>query len=147
MALFTILALTDAPRTLELDRSRCRIGRAKSLLSLVFSCLSALNLLSMAQVKPRETPQRPTQGPSEEVGKYSGPGSCASSNCHGGVRPKSLVRIAQNEYSIWAAQDKHARAYTVLSNSVSLRIGKILGLEQAPNKSDKCLACHALNAR
>jgi hypothetical protein len=124
--------------------------RAKSfLLSLVFSCLLALNLLSMAQVKPRETPQpkqQPTQAPGE-AGKYSGPGSCASSNCHGGVQPKSLVRIAQNEYSIWAAQDKHARAYTVLSNPVSLRIGKILGLEQAPNKSDKCIACHALNVR
>jgi hypothetical protein len=123
--------------------------RAKSfLLSLVFSCLLALNLLSTAQVKPRETPQqqRPPQEPGE-VGKYSGPGSCASSNCHGGVQPKSLVRIAQNEYSIWAAQDKHARAYTALSNSVSLRMGKILALEQAPNKSDKCLACHALNVR
>jgi hypothetical protein len=123
--------------------------RAKSfLLSLAFGCLLALNLLSTAQVKPRETPQqqRPPQEPGE-VGKYSGPGSCASSNCHGGVQPKSLVRIAQNEYSIWAAQDKHARAYTALSNSVSLRMGKILALEQAPNKSDKCLACHALNVR
>jgi hypothetical protein len=124
--------------------------RATSFLpSLVFSCLLALNLLSMAQVKPRETPQ-PQQHPAAtpgEAGKYSGPGSCASSNCHGGVQPKTLVRISQNEYSIWAAQDKHARAYTVLSNSVSLRIGKILGLDQAPNKSDKCLTCHALNVR
>jgi hypothetical protein len=131
--------------------------RAKSfLLSLILGCLSALNLSSMAQVKPREnaqpqqaqTPRQPQTKPTPgEAGKYSGPGSCASSNCHGGVQPKGLVRIAQNEYSIWAAQDKHSRAYTVLSNPTSIRIGKILGLEQAPNKSDKCLVCHALNVR
>ena len=125
--------------------------RAKSfLLSLILGCLSALNLSSMAQVKPRENapPQKPqTKQTPGEAGKYSGPGSCASSNCHGGVQPKGLVRIAQNEYSIWAAQDKHSRAYTVLSNPTSIRIGKILGLEQAPNKSEKCLVCHALNVR
>jgi hypothetical protein len=125
--------------------------RAKScLLSSVFSCLLVLNLSSMAQVKPRENPQPQQQQASQtpgEAGKYSGPGSCASSNCHGGVQPKGLVRIAQNEYSIWAAQDKHSHAYTVLSNPTSIRMGKILGLEQAPNKSDKCLACHALNVR
>jgi hypothetical protein len=127
--------------------------RAKSLLlSLTFGCLLALNLRSAAQVKPRETPKPQTQQqqpqPSAtpgETGKYSGPGSCASSNCHGGVTPKGLVRIAQNEYSIWAAQDKHSRAYNVLSNPTSIRMGKLIGLEQAPNKSDKCLACHALN--
>ena len=131
--------------------------RAKSfLLSLFLGCLLALNLSLMAQVKPREnaqpeppqTQQQPQTKPTPgEAGKYSGPGSCASSNCHGGVQPKGLVRIAQNEYSIWAAQDKHSRAYTVLSNPTSIRIGKILGLEQAPNKSDKCLVCHALNVR
>ncbi len=78
------------------------------------------------------------------AGKYNGPGSCAASNCHGGVQPKDVTRIAQNEYSIWAAQDKHARAYSVLSNSVSQRMGKILGIEQ-PNKAEKCLVCHALH--
>jgi hypothetical protein len=77
------------------------------------------------------------------VGKYNGPGACTASNCHGGVQPKDLTRIPQNEYSIWSAQDKHARAYLVLSNPVSLRMGRILGIEQ-PNKAAKCLQCHAL---
>jgi hypothetical protein len=57
-----------------------------------------------------------------------------------------VVRISQNEYSIWAGQDKHARAYSVLSNPVSVRMGKILGLA-APNLSDKCLNCHTLNVK
>lgn len=85
----------------------------------------------------------PTQN--SVVGKYNGPGGCASSSCHGSIQPKTITRVAQNEYSIWAGQDKHARAYQVLSNDVSVRIGKILNLGSPPNQNQKCLACHALS--
>lgn len=103
---------------------------------------------AQVQVRPGESQRQPaSQQQAGEVGKFSGPGSCTASNCHGGVQAKSVVRIAQNEYSIWAAQDKHARAYTVLSNPTSIRIAKIIGLHQPPNASDKCLNCHAINAR
>src|SRR6266571_6342251 len=78
------------------------------------------------------------------VGKYNGPGGCASSSCHGSIQPKQITRVSQNEYSIWAGQDKHARAYQMLSNAVSLRIGKILNIGR-PDQSQKCLACHALS--
>jgi hypothetical protein len=78
------------------------------------------------------------------VGKYNGPGGCASSSCHGSIQPRQVTRVAQNEYSIWAAQDKHARAYQVLSTPVSMRIGRILNLGR-PDQSAKCLACHALS--
>jgi Cytochrome c554 and c-prime len=128
--------------------------RAKiSLRPLLFLYLFPLTAPAVAQVKvqpsTKPTPQQPRTTPTQpgEVGKFSGPGSCAASNCHGGVQPKTVVRIAQNEYSIWAAQDKHSRAYTVLSNPVSIRMGKILGLEKPPNESDKCLQCHALNVK
>ena len=79
------------------------------------------------------------------VGKYNGPGGCASSSCHGSIQPKQITRVGQNEYSIWAGQDKHARAYQVLSNDISVRIGKILNLKSPPNQNQKCLACHALS--
>ncbi len=79
------------------------------------------------------------------VGKYNGPGGCASSSCHGSIQPKQITRVAQNEYSIWTGQDKHARAFQVLSNDVSVRIGKILNLKSPPNQNEKCLACHALS--
>jgi hypothetical protein len=78
------------------------------------------------------------------VGKYNGPGGCASSSCHGSIQPKQVTRVAQNEYSIWAGQDKHARAYQVLSNDVSTRMARILNLKQPSIESPKCLACHAL---
>ena len=90
---------------------------------------------------PQQTPAPAASG----VGKYNGPGGCAASNCHGSVKPKNVagIQIWQNEFSIWAAQDKHARAYSVLSNPVSMRMGKILNIDQ-PSKSEKCLVCHAL---
>src|SRR3954468_12637728 len=79
------------------------------------------------------------------VGKYNGPGGCASSSCHGSIQPRQITHVSQDEYSIWAAQDKHARAYQVLSNDVSLRIGRILNLKSPPEQNEKCLACHALS--
>jgi len=78
------------------------------------------------------------------AGKYNGPGGCASSSCHGSIQPKQITHVAQNEYSIWAAQDKHARSYQVLSNPVSLRIGRNLNIGR-PDQAQKCLACHALS--
>ena len=77
------------------------------------------------------------------VSKYTGPGGCAASSCHGSVTPKTVTRIFQNEYSIWIAQDKHAKAFSVLSNPVSVRMGKILNIGP-PSQAPKCLACHAL---
>jgi len=101
-------------------------------LSFLFTCVSAFG-------------QQTQSGAASQVGMYSGPGGCAASNCHGSVSPKSVTRIWQNEYSIWAAQDKHARAYNMLSNPVSMRMGKILKLGSNPNQADKCLVCHSLD--
>ena len=55
------------------------------------------------------------------------------------------TRVWQNEYSTWVTQDKHSRAYTVLSGPVGVRMAKILGLPAA-NTAPKCLACHAIDA-
>jgi hypothetical protein len=146
----TLCVFDSVAHTLENeeDDMRAKLALLPPIIVFGFSLVPS----SRAQVRPRETPQqqpsqRASQEPPGEVGKFSGPGACAASNCHGGIQPKTVVRIAQNEYSIWAAQDKHARAYAVLSDPQSIRIGKILGLAEPPNKSDKCLDCHALNAK
>ncbi len=107
---------------------KLRRGIEVALLVLCFSIL--------AQAQTRE---------SAPIGKYNGPGGCAASSCHGSIAPKTVLRIPQNEYSIWAGQDKHARAYQVLSNDVSIRMGRILNLKSTPDQSEKCLACHALS--
>src|SRR5271167_1866271 len=75
--------------------------------------------------------------------KYVGPGSCAASACHGGVQPQTVTHVLQNEYSVWVVQDKHNKAYRSLLDPISQRMAKLLGIN-APEKSPKCLACHAL---
>lgn len=87
----------------------------------------------------------PPPKPAAESAKYTGPGSCSSTSCHGSVQPRADSRIFQNEYSIWAVKDKHAKAYGALSGAVGERMGKILGLEKS-EQAPKCLACHALDA-
>ncbi len=77
-----------------------------------------------------------------EPGKYVGPGSCSASACHGGVQPRSLTHILQNEYTTWIVRDPHAKAFRSLQNDVSKRMGRILKLD--PETSQRCLVCHAL---
>jgi hypothetical protein len=42
--------------------------------------------------------------------------SCAGNNCHGAVQPLPNSDVPQNEYFFWSQKDKHAQAYTLLSN-------------------------------
>ena len=77
--------------------------------------------------------------------KYIGPGSCAATSCHGGVKPVAGSRILQNEYSTWIIQDKHSRAYQALTGDVGERMARILKLGSKAEEAPKCLACHALN--
>jgi hypothetical protein len=79
-----------------------------------------------------------------EPPKYTGPGSCASPSCHGGVAPRSDNSVWQNEYSTWVVKDKHAQAFTALSLPIAVRMAKILELPNAFS-APKCLACHALD--
>ncbi|HTQ33147.1 MAG TPA: multiheme c-type cytochrome [Stellaceae bacterium] len=70
--------------------------------------------------------------------------SCAGNNCHGAVHPIGNSQVPQNEYFIWSEKDKHAHAYSVLSNDRSKRIAKNLGLADAEH-APLCLDCHADN--
>ncbi len=79
-----------------------------------------------------------------EPSKYTGPGSCSSPSCHGGVQERSDTSVLQNEYSTWVVRDKHAHAFVNLTNPVGTRIAKIMGLEK-PDTAPRCLACHALD--
>lgn len=97
-------------------------------------------LLVMCSSEPATvSAQAPAAAP-----QYVGPGSCASSSCHGSVEPKLETRVLQNEYSIWVVKDRHAGAFEALTNPVSQRMAKILKLPASADASPKCLGCHAL---
>jgi len=106
--------------------------------------LLLFNVSSSSTNAEMPTPAKP--------GLYHGPGSCAASSCHGNIQPQHQTRVLQNEFSTWIGQDKHANAYAVLSNPVSVRMGRILktvnaqGQPAPPSEAPKCLACHALYA-
>ena len=51
------------------------------------------------------------------AGKYTGPGSCASSACHGAITPQNVNDVLQNEYSTWIVKDKHAQSYKALTGT------------------------------
>ncbi len=80
---------------------------------------------------------------------YTGAGSCAASNCHGSATPKSpseKIQIRQSEHTHWLTKDKHAKAYDVLLKTRPVKMASSLNLPEPPEKSAKCLDCHALYA-
>ncbi len=79
-----------------------------------------------------------------EASKYTGPGSCSSPSCHGGVQAREETTVLQNEYSTWVVRDKHAHAFLNLTNPVGTRMAKIMGLPK-PDTAPRCLSCHALD--
>ncbi len=74
--------------------------------------------------------------------------SCSASACHGG----GAVGKVGSEHTTWAREafpaetsDPHAKAYSVLFNPVSVRMGKALGIKE-PHKDKRCLTCHAVDS-
>jgi hypothetical protein len=110
---------------------------------LVFAAAFTTSL--RASAPPATTTTIRTHAPQSttESANYVGPGSCSAAACHGAIRPVSGARILQTEYSTWVSQDRHARATDVLSNSISQRMGRTLGIGD-PAQAPKCLACHSL---
>src|SRR6202046_954574 len=71
---------------------------------------------------------------------YTGPGSGSSPSCHGGVQARDQSTVLQNEYSTWVVRDKHAHAFSNLTNPVGTRIAKIMVLP-CPVSARRWLAC------
>jgi hypothetical protein len=76
--------------------------------------------------------------------KHLGVASCATGVCHGKLTPQESSNVWLNEYRIWSADDRHARAYQTLLSPESQRIARKLGLPNAQGAAI-CLDCHADN--
>ena len=110
-----------------LTNMRASLGSRRSPLTLGFVMFAAA--LSGA---PSETP------------KYTGPGSCSSSSCHGAIQPTGNANVLQNEYGTWVLRDRHAKAYSGLATPLAMRMAKLVGLANATT-APRCLACHSLD--
>ncbi len=75
---------------------------------------------------------------------HLGVASCAAGVCHGKVAEDTSSNVSQNEYRIWSADDRHARAYQTLLGDEAKAIAAKLGLPSAQG-AKVCLDCHADN--
>ena len=77
---------------------------------------------------------------------HLGVASCATGVCHGKLAPQKDKNVWLNEYRIWSAEDRHARAYQTLLTPKSKQIADKLGIASAQT-SDLCLNCHTDNVK
>jgi hypothetical protein len=75
---------------------------------------------------------------------HLGVASCATGVCHGKLVEQPDRNVALNEYRIWSAEDRHARAYATLGSAASKAMAEKLGLPSAQT-AKICLDCHADN--
>lgn len=128
--------------TTRLKAAHSRTVNVSILLAIVAIFASIFPLDAFSQNRANSSPA--TAKSDDAAGKYTGPGSCASTTCHGSIVPRSDNRVLQNEYSIWIVKDKHSKAYAALTGPIGERMAKILGIGAAET-APRCLACHALD--
>jgi hypothetical protein len=122
-----------------------RRGRLASFILVSNALIAAIVVVSLpAGAERNYAPRIAPEGQAARAPRYTGPGSCASSACHGSVTPRSDNRVLQNEYSTWIVKDKHSKAYASLKGVTGERMAAILGVGKAES-APKCLACHALD--
>src|SRR5882672_9360844 len=85
------------------------------------SGMLALAAFSVAAVA-MPAPARPAQ----EKFKYASMAGCNTKDCHGADAAKGSPGL--NEYTIWKAQDPHAKAFTTLYKTPSKAIGAAMNI-------------------
>jgi hypothetical protein len=97
----------------------------------VLRSVAFLLVVACANVFAKEPTQTPEAG-----AKFVGAVGCRSSSCHGGAGEK------RSQYITWSQKDFHTRAYAILLDARSARIGEAVGVPQ-PQSSARCTVCHS----
>jgi hypothetical protein len=93
-----------------------------------FIAFLAIAIVSVSAKEPTQTPEAGV--------KFVGAVGCRSSSCHGGAGEK------RSQYITWSQKDFHTRAYAILLDARSARIGEAVGVSQ-PQSSARCTVCHS----
>lgn len=99
----------------------------------------AFLIAGVASASALGAPPLPQNAPARSLGVAS----CASSLCHGSIKPWNDTRVRQDEYVTWLRHDRHARAYETLRNERSVAMAQKLGLPRPAHETPECLDCHA----
>jgi hypothetical protein len=93
-----------------------------------FIAYLAIAVVSVSAKEPSQT--------REAGAKFVGAVGCRSSSCHGGAGEK------RSQYITWSQKDFHMRAYAILLDARSARIGEAAGISQ-PQSNARCTVCHS----
>src|SRR5438552_13307572 len=85
----------------------------------------------MVSVSAKELKQAP-----EAEAKFVGAIGCRSSSCHGGAGEK------RSQYITWLQKDLHTRAYAILLDARSSRIGEAVAILQRQS-NERCTVGHS----
>ena len=97
-----------------------------------------------ACIRPEDQPQGYAGMVPDRAVAALGVSSCATVSCHGG--PLAGNHDVQSfAATIWAGDDRHARAYEVLHSPRSQRMARLLGIGP-PHRAQQCLACHSVQS-
>lgn len=107
----------------------------------IFATFSALALVTVAGVgfAAAVAPATPRAAAQDKF-KYATMAGCNTKDCHGAEAAKGSPGL--NEYTIWKAQDPHAKAFTTLYKAPSKAIGAAMNIANV-STSPKCLTCHS----
>jgi hypothetical protein len=95
-----------------------------------------LRILFFAAFCSATTSARDVKQSRESSVQFVGAVGCRSSSCHGGAGEK------RSQYITWSHQDFHARAYAILLDARSARIGESVGIAETQS-SVRCTVCHS----
>ena len=116
------------------------------------TCIVLAGLLATAGLAQVENPKpvRTTSDP-DAIARRIGIDSCVSRGCHGAVGTVDplvdKLYVRGGEAVTWRSFDPHARAFNVLLEPRSVRMGEILAAElkgKPPHKAALCLDCHSI---
>jgi hypothetical protein len=113
-----------------------KYGSALAVVLVVLLCWFAWRGPTGAEEKPPASAQTERGKPDFA---WQGVASCSAAPCHHGSAPPGKPG---NEFAIWFQQDRHARAYEVLTEETSKKISRNLRREKQPHEDGLCLRCH-----
>lgn len=99
---------------------------------------AGLITIAVLGVAAAATPVTPR--PAQEKYKYTSMAGCNTKDCHGAETAKGSPGL--NEYTIWKAQDPHAKAFTTLYKASSKAMGKAMNIPNVTT-SPRCVNCHS----
>ena len=74
---------------------------------------------------------------------YTGPGSCSSLSCHGGVQPRTDNPYCRTNTALGPSRTNIRGHLPALTGDIGKQIGRNLNIQ--PATSAKCLGCHTLD--